>query len=417
MAQDQNFDIVIVGGGIVGLSCAGNLRHANLTLALIDDQPKPPAFPQKNLQNIVFSPRVSALTLPSRKLMEKLGVWERIESSGACHYEEMEVWDADGTGSIHFSAADIHQPMLGHIVENSAITSALSESLGSQENLRLLQPDKMVDFEKLDLTGSSNPEQGKFRIRLDSGISITGKLLVGADGGNSLLREQAKFTVKQWDYGHRAIVTTVKTEYSHGFTARQVFMPAGPLAFLPLKNPASEKSSAQHYCSIVWSCLPERAEELMALGDKTFAVALEKAFESSLGKIEKVDKRFVFPLWQKYASDYVQEGIALVGDAAHTIHPLAGQGVNLGLLDIAVLSEVIESASAKDEDFSSIQVLSRYQRKRKGNNLGMMLLMEGFKRLFESDDLALRWLRNRGMSSIDSLPLIKNQLMSKAMGL
>lgn len=416
----QNVDIAIVGGGIVGLSIALSLAQSlkqlkgdNVSIALIDNQPGKDKLSSFKGQDSVFDSRVSALTVASESLLSILGVWENIRSIRACPYAEMHVWDADGTGSIHFSAADIQELRLGHIVENRLIVAALNEALMGQENVEFFRPDSIVTLEKVQSDASSFSHT----LSLESGRRLDCKLLIGADGGNSFIRSQAGFKLKEWDYQHKAIVCTVKTEEPHNYTASQCFMPSGPLAFLPLLEAGFKVSEPQYYSSIVWSCVPQKAEELMAMDDDEFASILAESFEYKLGKIESVQARFCFPLTQRHSVDYIQDGLALIGDAAHTIHPLAGQGVNLGLMDVAALNEVLTAAINKGEDYSSQQVLSRYQRKRKAGNLGMMLAMEGFKRLFASDDLSLRWLRNFGVSGVDNMPAIKNQLMKKAMGL
>jgi 2-polyprenylphenol 6-hydroxylase len=413
-SKAQAVDIAIVGGGIVGLSMALGLQRScgpELSIALIDAEPESANledFREDNSEN--FNPRVSALTVASEAMFSTLEVWENIKGVRACPYTNMFVWDSDGTGSISFSAAEIQESRLGHIVENSLISAALNEALVSEDGIELLRPDSVSSIEPTQAKDGLSSHE----LRLKSGRCLDCKLVIGADGGNSFIRKQANFKTKEWDYQQQAIVTTVKTEKPHNYTATQCFMPSGPLAFLPLLDVGAEQ---QKYSSIVWSCVPDKATELMALDDEAFNLALQQAFEFKLGKVEQVAQRFAFPLWQKHAIDYVQDGIALIGDAAHTIHPLAGQGVNLGLLDVISLTEAITMALAKGEDYASHQTLSRYQRQRKGSNLGMMLVMEGFKHLFASDDLSLRWIRNLGISGVDSMPLIKNHLMKKAMGL
>ena len=255
-------------------------------------------------------------------------------------------------------------------------------------------------------------------ITLVDNTQISCRLLVGADGANSKVRQLAQLPVKEWDYQHHAIVTTVRTELPHAGTARQRFMDSGILAFLPLHKSADKDDTAdQFHCSIVWSAVPERALQLLAMNDIEFAQALQEGLENQLGRIEWVDKRLSFPLRQRHASAYVKNNIALIGDAAHSIHPLAGLGVNLGLLDAWSLAEQIKKAIEQQRDFSELRILRRYERERMGHNLAMMWLMEGFKRLFADQPLALRWLRNTGMSQLDNMPLIKNQIMRQAMGL
>jgi 2-octaprenylphenol hydroxylase len=250
-----------------------------------------------------------------------------------------------------------------------------------------------------------------------NGGSWTATLLIGADGPNSKIRQLAGFRTREWDYEHQAIVTTVRTELPHRATALQRFMASGPLAFLPLQAQLAEAGRQQHTCSIVWSLVPERAAELLAMEDVQFASELGIAIEHRLGAIEWTDRRFSFPLRQRHAVDYVQPNIALLGDAAHTIHPLAGQGVNLGFLDVEVLAKELTTALERRRPLADFSILRRYQRARKGHNLGMMGMMEGFKLLFAQDALPIRWLRNAGMSGVDQLGFLKNRLMREAMGI
>jgi 2-octaprenylphenol hydroxylase len=406
MQELRSYDVIICGGGIVGLSMALALLPTGLRVALLDPQPAPQtaATLQPNMTRAEFDPRVSALTPASRALLDSLGVWNTLESLRMCSYTDMHVWDADGTGSIHFAAAELHRPCLGYIVENGLVSAVLADALRASGAVDVLH-ESLAAF---------TPHRGAQLITLSSGEQLTCKLLLGADGGNSPVRALAAIATKEWDTGHRALVTTVLTEHEHQHTAWQRFMQSGPLAFLPLHLRGDAK---QRYSSIVWSCVPELADELLALDDAQFARRLEFAFEKRLGAIESVAPRFAFPLWQKHASEYVQPGLALIGDAAHTIHPLAGQGVNLGLADVQSLAAVLARAVARGEDFAGAQVLSRYQRERKAANLGMLLVMEGFKRAFGSDDVHLRWLRNTGLKAADRLKPFKHAVMKGAMGL
>jgi len=236
--------------------------------------------------------------------------------------------------------------------------------------------------------------------------------LVAADGAMSRIRTLLGFETREWDYGHSAIVATVELERGHQNTAWQRFLPTGPLAFLPLPG-----EGGRHYCSIVWSVSEHLLDGLLALEAQDFCAELERAFERRLGKVLACSDRFGFPLRQRHALDYVQAGVALVADAAHTIHPLAGQGINLGLADVAVLAQEILSGHERGASPGQLQLLKRYQRKRKSENLTMMAAMDGFKVLFEQPALPIRLLRNAGMRTVSQLGPLKAQLMHRAMGL
>jgi 2-polyprenylphenol 6-hydroxylase len=402
MQELRSYDVLICGSGLVGLAMALALVPTRLRVALLDPQALP--SPQSRMDSADFDARVSALTPASRVLFEKLGVWSSIEALRVCPYTDMQVWDADGTGSIHFSASELHQPCLGYIAENGLVASVLADAARASGQLDFVQGSLDTFVAQADGPVLTLTDRTQLRC----------KLLLGADGGNSRVRTLAGIATKEWDTGHRALVTTVTTAQPHRYTAWQRFMPTGPLAFLPLYLPGA---TLQHHSSIVWSCVPKLADELLALDDAHFMRRLELAFEQRLGPIENVATRQAFPLWQKHAESYVQDGLALIGDAAHTIHPLAGQGVNLGLADVKSLAAVIARAVQRGEDFASAQVLSRYQRERKAANLGMLLVMEGFKRAFGSEDLHVRWLRNAGLKAADSLRPFKQAVMRGAMGL
>lgn len=402
MQELRSFDVLICGSGLVGLTLALALAPTGLRIALLDPQPAP-RLPDTAPDAPDFDPRVSALTPASRALFEELGIWASVEALRVCPYRDMQVWDADGTGSIHFSAAELHQPCLGYIVENSLVSARLAQALQAS-SVALLQ-GSLENFA---------PQGAAQLVTLADGTRLQCRLLIGADGGNSKVRTLAGIATREWDTGHRALVTTVRTAQSHQYTAWQRFMQTGPLAFLPLYLPGAVQ---QCHSSIVWSCVPELADDLLSLDDAQFARRLETAFESRLGAVEQVAARHAFPLWQKHAHSYVQTGLALIGDAAHTIHPLAGQGINLGLADVKSLAAVLARALRRGEDFASEQVLSRYQRERKAANLGMLLVMEGFRRAFGSDELHLRWLRNTGLKVADGLRPFKQAVMKGAMGL
>lgn len=409
-ATSTDFDIVIVGGGIVGATMACMLKNLPLRVALVDRILHDPTNVPYLQGEEKFDPRVSALTTASINLFSDLGVWESITGMRCCSYQAMEVWDAEGTGQICFSAEDIKQPSLGTIVENSIVNTALYSLLNNIENLELLAP---VEIE--DLSTIQYGDDFRAKLTTKDGRELTTTLVVAADGTNSRIRSLAQFKTREWDYEHQALVTTVRTELPHEHRALQRFIDTGPLAFLPLL-PAAD-SEDERYCSIVWSLVPERSRKMLEMTDQQFKIELALNLEHKLGNIEAIEQRFVFPLRQRHAIDYFRGNIVLVGDAAHTIHPLAGQGVNLGLLDAATLSGELARGVLAGRNIADPIVLGRYQRKRIGHNLGMMWLMEGFKHLFAEQTLPVRWLRNMGMSGLDNISVIKNHLARRAMGL
>ncbi len=392
-------DLIIVGAGMVGSALALALEHSGLEILVVDGGP---LSVRPFAAEGAFEPRVSALSAASQRILERLGVWDGIAARRVSPYRDMRVWDGSGTGSVHFSAASVHAEVLGHIVENRAVQDALLDRLHDSQ---------------IGLLGSARLEQLRrsgdgWLLTLADGRELRAPLLVAADGANSAVRRLAGCATREWDYLHHAIVTSVRCERPHQATAWQRFTDDGPLAFLPLARQGDE-----HWCSIVWSTVPAEAERLMALDDEAFRHELGKAFEWRLGQVTAVDPRICIPLRQRHAKRYVESGLALIGDAAHSIHPLAGQGVNLGFLDAAVLAEVLLHALQRGEQPNDVRVLSRYERRRMPHNLAMMAAMEGFERLFQADPLPLRLLRNSGLNWVDELPDAKALFVRRALGL
>jgi 2-octaprenylphenol hydroxylase len=404
LADVGHYDVSIIGAGIAGSALAVALRDQGLSIALVEAQSLAcPGLPAVcDLDH--FDPRVSALTPRSRAFLEQLGAWEAIAAYRHCAYDHMTVWDAQGTGQIEFDGAEVNASELGYIVENRSIVSALQGQLAAAADITRLSPVTVQACERLD--------SSRLSLLLDGGDSIETKLVVAADGALSQVRQMMEFATREWDYGHHALVCTVEVSQSHENTAWQSFSPSGPLALLPLPG-----EKGRHYCSIVWSQKESVVEDLLALDNAAFCTALERASEGKPGAVLGCSSRFAFPLRQRHAVDYVQSGVALVADAAHTIHPLAGQGINLGLQDVAVLAQEILAGLARDAQPGQLDVLRRYQRRRKGENLLMMTAMDGFKHLFEEEALPLRWLRNAGMRTVNGLLPVKRQLMRHAMGL
>ncbi|WP_217475916.1 2-octaprenyl-3-methyl-6-methoxy-1,4-benzoquinol hydroxylase [Stutzerimonas stutzeri] len=393
-------DLIIVGAGMVGSTLALALRDAGLTIKLVDAGP---LTAQPFAPDAPFEPRVSALSAASQRILERVGAWPGISSRRASPYTDMRVWDGSGTGQIHFSAASVHAEVLGHIVENAVVQNALLDALRADGSVELIPGERLEQLRQ---------DEAGWTLTLASGRQLSAGLVVAADGGNSAVRRLAGCETREWDYLHHAIVTSVRCTEPNQQTAWQRFTDDGPLAFLPL-----QRDGDPHWCSIVWSVTEDQAQRLMALDDEGFRQALGRAFEHRLGDILEADPRLCIPLRQRHAKRYVQPGLALIGDAAHTIHPLAGQGVNLGLLDAAVLAEVLRAALDRGASPSDPRVLARFERRRMPHNLAMMAAMEGFERLFQADALPLRWLRNAGLKGVQALPEAKALFVRQALGL
>lgn len=395
----KQIDVLIVGAGMVGSTLALALKGSAMSVCVLDRSSlSVPAFNAET----PFAPRVSALSLASQRILENLDVWPGVLARRASPYTRMQVWDGSGTGAIHFAAASVHAQQLGFIVENQIVQAAL------WEQLKQTAIECMTNCSVHTLV--ANP-QG-WCVTLSDGRILQTTLLVAADGTDSQIRQLAGCATRTWAYLHQAIVATVRTSEEHQATAWQRFTDEGPLAFLPLT-----RGIEHNWCSVVWSCIPERAQELMKLEDQAFAGALARAFEQRLGAVLEVHPRVCIPLKQQHAKRYIQPGLALLGDAAHSIHPLAGQGANLGFLDAAVLAEELIRAQTRGERWSDERVLSRYERRRMPHNLAMMSAMEGLERLFQSTALPARWLRNFGLGLVNDIPEVKALFIRHALGL
>ena len=379
---------------MVGTALACALGNSPLKVAVLDRAPAAP-LPEKD-----YDPRVSAVTLASRALFENLGAWEGMERQRVSPVREMRVWSDDDGGSIHFNAAEIGEPALAYIVENSVIQTALIERLHRFTNVHYLCPVEIGDITLAD-NGAA--------IVLRDGRLLQTRLLVGADGADSAVRRAAGIETHSLKLNQQGIVATVATERPHEQIARQRFLSTGPLAFLPLDEP--------HSCSIVWSADSARAEQLLALDDVAFINELQIVFGDSLGAVQIVSPRAAFPLTLSHAKAYTAPHLALIGDAAHTVHPLAGQGVNLGFLDAATLAEVLLDAAANHKDIGGHAVLRRYERWRKGDNLAMISVTGGFKYLFGNDWPVVSQLRNWGLDLTNAATPVKNFIMRRASGL
>lgn len=396
-------DVVIVGGGCVGLTLALALAEHEIKVTVIDGG-------EQN-QPLLDTPelRVSALSHASEALFTRLDVWDDIVNTRVCPYQSMHVWEKDSFANINFDSEQINYSQLGFIVENKVISQCLLNKLAQYTdgvNLVFGQQVKQM-----------NVGEREVLLTVEDGTPIIGQLLVGADGANSFVRQQMDMPITYWDYEHEAVVATIKTELDHQFCASQCFAPDGPLAFLPLAGPHISAAEQQNFSSIVWSTSPEQAQLLLSCTRKQFNHYLTTAFDGRLGLCELQSERLSFPLKMRYARQWTRPRVALIGDAAHTIHPLAGLGMNLGLLDAASLAEQLIAVKASQEDLGKTQALRAFERQGKARAQTYIAAMEGLKRLFSGDNPVLKLIRGSGLSMANAISPIKHQIIKQAMGL
>jgi 2-octaprenyl-3-methyl-6-methoxy-1,4-benzoquinol hydroxylase len=388
----EQYDVAIVGGGMVGATLACCLGDSALRVAVIEDSP-PSAFAPEQPHDL----RVSAVSIASASIIKTVGAWRGIASRRFCPFRRMRVWE--DRGDVEFRSEDIDEPLLGYIVENRVIQLALLDRLADFPNVDFFCPVKtqLIDY---------GPRQST--IRLDDGRTITARLLVAADGGHSRVRQAAGMGVSSWDYEQHALVLNVETAYGQQDITWQRFVPSGPQAFLPLSGP---------HASLVWYHRPEEVKRLQVLREDDLVRELMSAFPPVLGDIKRLISRGSFPLRRQHALHYVKEGVALIGDAAHMIHPLAGQGVNIGLLDAAALAQVLVAARKARRDIGAAKVLQDYEKMRRQNNLLMMTTMDLFYRMFGNANIPLKLVRNLGLGLAEHLVPAKKLAMRYAMGL
>ena len=389
----EDTDILIVGAGLAGLSLAAALSGSKLGITLLDTRAEPVHAGAEAKSRHGYglksgiAARVSAVNPGAKKFLTRIGAWDRIATGRISTFKKMRVWDSRGTSHIEFGGND--ESALGDIVENQLIEDALIETVAVAGNIRLEWQAK--------LSGATRQEAG-YGVRLEDGRHFDCSLLVGADGGNSRVRELCSIRSVGWSYDQVALVTTVETESSHESIARQCFTGIGPLAFLPLAD--------EHLCSIVWSV--QDATDLMAMDDKDFCKLLSRSFENRLGTVLGTDKRYTFPLNHRHALQYVASHVALIGDAAHLIHPLAGQGVNMGFADARTLAQELAGARLEGRSPGDLVLLRRYQRQRRTGNIVMGSVMEAFKQIYSLDNPGVNWLRNTGMRFVDNNDTLKS---------
>ena len=389
-------------GGMLAAALAHSLNpsstcpSADAVLKIAVLEPRAPApFDSASTHDL----RVSALSLASERMLRAVGAWDGITRRRCCAFSRMQVWDGEKGGETSFYSGDLGHTHLGHIVENRVLQLALAERLEDFPNVDWLCPASLDSL-------ATSPEH--VTVTLDDSRQLTARLLVGADGANSRVRRLCNIESKKFTYPQHALVASIATTLPQQSVTWQRFLPTGPQAFLPLSG---------NNASMVWYHNEDEIARLMALPDKACLEAMEDAFPSELGGIATLYGRGSFPLASSHAQHYVQERVALTGDAAHTVHPLAGQGVNLGLLDAAVLAEAVRQASRAHRDIGRLTTLRRYERWRRGENQLMISALDAFYHAFKPQPAALQQLRSLAMNVADRVSPVKNLVTAHAMGI
>ncbi len=389
----KEFDVVVVGGGMVGAAVACGLGGSSLKVAVVE-QALPNEFSVEQAHDL----RVSALSLASKKILQTVGAWDGVLNRRFCPFRRMRVWET--AGDTEFNSDDIALPELGYIVENRVTQLALLDQLANFDNVELMAP---MTIDKINYAAS-----GQTIVVLSDGSQLQTNMLIAADGGGSRVRQTVGLGVTSWDYQQHAMVIYVETDYEQQDITWQRFVPSGPQAFLPLTG---------NFASLVWYNSADEVRRLKTLSSEALITELTVTFPDCLGKINKVLAVASFPLKRQHAQQYVKAGVALVGDAAHMINPLAGQGVNIGLLDAAALAEVLVEASQKGENIGDIAVLARYEKMRRNENLRMMTVMDTFYRVFSNHILPVKFFRNLGLGLAERISPLKNKITRMAIGL
>ena len=391
-----DYDILIIGGGMVGASLGVALGGLPLRVGLIE------AVEFESAAQPSYDDRTVALSYGSRRIFESLKVWDRLEARGATPIQHIHISDRGHFGFARLDAAEAGVAALGYVVENRALGQALKAALAETQNLTLICPATMedvgfaADAARVTIRRAGQPEQ------------LTARLVVAADGGRSLVRDQAGIGAQRTDYHQTALVTNVTPELPHRNIAYERFTDSGPLAFLPMRD---------NRCAVVWSLPPDRAKALLALDDAQFLAALQERFGTRLGRFLKVGQCHAYPLALTRVSEQVRPRLALIGNAAHTVHPVAGQGFNLGLRDVAVLAQVLSDAQHEGRDPGELAVLERYAAWRRRDNLAISTFTDGLVRTFSNNLAPLSFMRNLGLVAVDLLPPAKRSLLRLSMGL
>jgi 2-octaprenyl-6-methoxyphenol hydroxylase len=405
-------DLLIVGGGMVGQTMATAAAVAGLTVVLVDREPPAGQLAEP------YDGRSSAIARGSQQVLQGLGIWPlMVDRAQAITDIRVSDGRAGPLGEVgwaaglflHYDAEDVGGAPLGYIVENRVTREALAGRLRTLSAITRLAPDRLTELER---------SSAGVRARAESGTEIAARLVIAADGRGSMLRREAGIGVQSWDYPQSGIVCSVGHELPHEGVAHEHFLPAGPFAMLPMiDGPLETGGPSLHRSSLVWTERREVAEKVMTLDDAAFAEELRRRFGDSLGRLEARGRRWCYPLSLLHAERYRAGRLALIGDAAHAIHPIAGQGLNLGIRDVAALAEVLVDAARLGLDIGQEDHLARYERWRRFDATALVAATDGLNRLFSNDLAPVRVARDLGLAAVDRLPAVKRLFMRHAMGL
>lgn len=406
--EHEEVDVLIVGGGMVGLTTAAALGGAGLEVLVVDRSPPP------HQTAPAFDGRASAIAYGSRLVLEGIGVWSRMAAE-AEPILDIRVSDGDASFFLHYDHRDLGEAPLGHMVENRVTRRALHDHVSGLGTVRLRAPGSVTG---LDRAGS------RARALLDDGTRVAASIVIAAEGKRSPTRTAAGIRVTEWTYPQTGIVCTVAHEEPHRGIAHERFLPAGPFAILPITDASEPDSDAvatpelpwRHRSSLVWTERSVIAPRILELERAAFDEELRRRFGDFLGPVRSVGPRWSYPLSVLIAERYVDHRLALIGDAAHAIHPIAGQGLNLGLRDVAALAEVLVDAARVGLDIGDLSVLERYQRWRRFDTMTLTMVTDGLNRLFSNDIAPVRLVRDLGLAAVNRMPPLKRLLMRHAMG-
>lgn len=389
---NQPIEVAVVGGGMVGAAAALGLAQNGFRVAVIEHQ-APEAFVSQNQPDV----RISAISSASVGLLKSLGIWDKVLAMRAHPYRRLETWEWE-SAHVSFDAAELSLPELGFMVENNVLQRVLWEALEAHQHVTLRCPARLKKI---------HPQPTGWMLEFDEGCTLHAAMVIGADGANSQVRQWAGIGVHAWQYRQACMLITVKCESEPGDSTWQHFTPTGPHAFLPLFD---------NWASLVWYDTPARIRQLQGMSMSQLQKAIAATFPERLGAVTPIASG-AFPLTRRHALQYVQQGLALVGDAAHTIHPLAGQGVNLGYRDADALLDVMVNARSHGEDWASATILKRYQTRRQADNFLMQSGMDLFYAGFSNNLGPLRVVRNIGLMAAERAGGLKRKALKYALGL